>query len=163
LWDWGFEAPVKQDLMGAVMNRAKQVDSGDKSLEEAVGDFAGNAGVDGEPVEPEKPRDKTDCVILGYQLDRDGRLETLILGAAHGSKLIVAGRVRPEMEEETRSQLLMSLAAIKRNEPFVVMEADATWVEPKIACRVTYGEKLKGGALRDVQWDSLLGTMRSSK
>jgi hypothetical protein len=166
LWDWGFQAPVKQDLMGAVMDRAKQLDSADGDLEDAIGDFAGKAGVDGEglPIaEPEKPRDKTDCVILGYQLDRDGRLETLILGAANGSKLVLAGRVRPEMEEEARSQLLMSLAAIKRNEPFITIEADATWVEPKIACRVTYGEKLKGGALRDVQWDSLLGTMRTSK
>ena len=27
LWDWGFKQPPKQDLMGAVMDRAKQLDS----------------------------------------------------------------------------------------------------------------------------------------
>ena len=27
LWDWGFKEPPKQNLMGAVMDRAKQLDS----------------------------------------------------------------------------------------------------------------------------------------
>ena len=30
-------------------------------------------------------------------------------------------------------------------------------------CRVTYGERLKGGKLRDVKWDKLMGSIRSGK
>jgi hypothetical protein len=165
LWDWGIDAPVKQDLMGAVMDRAKKLDSRDQSLEEAIGDFAGKAGVEegGEAfnITPEAPREKTDCVILGYQLDREGRLDTLVLGTAHGGKLVHAGRVKPEMSEEARSSLLTELMAIKTLQPFITVEANATWVKPKIACRVSYAEKIKSGQLRDIKWDSLLGSMRS--
>jgi hypothetical protein len=39
------------------------------------------------------------------------------------------------------------------------MEADATWVEPKVTCRVSFGERLKGGKLRDIKWVSLLRGM----
>jgi hypothetical protein len=164
LWDWGFKEPVKQNLMGAVMDRAKQLDSGEKDLEEAIGDFAGQAGVeenaDLPKAAPEKPREKSDCVILGYQLDREGRLSSLILGAANGNTLILAGRVTPELPENERAELLAALEAIKRRDPFIRIEAEATWVEPRIACRVTYGERLKGGRLRDVKWEGLLGAMR---
>jgi hypothetical protein len=40
---------------------------------------------------------------------------------------------------------------------FIPIEGNATWVEPKYACRVTFTERLKGGRLRDIQWDTLLG------
>ena len=94
LWDWGFKPPAKQDLMAAVMDRAKQVENNKAdSLEEAVGDFAGKAGLDEEKTPP-KPRKNTDCVIIGYQFDKDGRLSALVLGTAHLGKLVYAGNVR---------------------------------------------------------------------
>ena len=40
------------------------------NLEDAIGDFAGKAGRRGRtklPKTPPKPREKADCVILGYQ------------------------------------------------------------------------------------------------
>jgi hypothetical protein len=163
LWDWGFEEPVKQDLMGAVMDRAKQLDSRDQALEEAIGDFAGKAGVEGDvvPKTPAKPRDKADCVILGYDTDREGRLNSLVLGAVNRGKLVHAGRVTPEMSDEERSSLLTELKASKTLQPFIAIEAEATWVKPKVTCRVTYGERLKSGQLRDVQWERLMGSMKS--
>jgi hypothetical protein len=159
-WDWGFKQPPKQNLMGAVMDRAKQLDGADQSLEEAMGDFAGRAGVDGEEVKPQKLRRKVDCVIIGYQTDRDGRLDMLVLATVNGKKLMPVGTVRPVMSERERSDLLEVLRAIHRTDPFIAAEADATWVEPKVACRITYGERLKGGMLRDLEWDTLLGAMR---
>ncbi len=166
LWDWGFEQPVKQDLMGAVMDRAKELDSRNDDLEEAIGDFAGSedaaAGGELPNASPPKPRTKADCVILGYSVDRDGRLSSLVLGAVHRGKLMYAGRVTPEMSEEERSSLLMELTAIKILQPFISIEAEATWVKPKFACRVTYGQRLKGGQLREVKWDQLLGSMKTN-
>ncbi|MCI0332029.1 MAG: hypothetical protein L0228_02235 [Planctomycetes bacterium] len=167
LWDWGFEQPVKQDLMGAVMDRAKELDSrNDDDLEEAIGDFAGSqdaaAGGELPKATPPKPRTKSDCVILGYQVDRDGRLSTLLLGSARRGKLTYAGRVTPEMSDDELSSLLMELTAIKSLQPFISIEAEATWVKPKFTCRITYGERLKGGQLRDVKWDRLLGSMKTN-
>jgi hypothetical protein len=164
LWDWGFKQPVKQDLMGAVMDRAKELDSqSDVGLEDAVGDFAGKAGTeDDKPKTPEKPREKCDCVILGYSVDRDGRLDSLILGAVHRKALIYAGRVSPEMSEAERSALLAELISTKTLKPFIAVEAEGTWVKPKFTCRVTYGEKLKSGQLRDVKWDTLLGAVNTN-
>jgi hypothetical protein len=166
LWDWGFEEPVKQNLMGAVMDRVKELDSrnGADNLEDAVGDFAGTAdvdGLDGEKQISEKPRSRADCVILGYLVDREGRLDTLFLGAAHRDKLIYAGRVKPTMPEDELQSLLESLEAIKSLRAFIPMEFQATWVEPKYACRVSFGERVKGGPLRDIQWDRLLGGIRT--
>jgi hypothetical protein len=163
LWDWGFQQPVKQDLMGAVMDRAKKLNSGDDGeLEDAIGDFAGSADAEaGDAYKtPEKPREKSDCIILGYQVDREGRLDTLILGAVHRKKLIYVGRVSPEMAEEARSALLAELMAIKTLKPFITIEADGTWVKPKFTCRVSYGEKMRNGQLRDVKWDALLGSVQ---
>ncbi len=165
LWDWGFEAPPKQNLMGAVMDRVKELDSrnGADDLEEAVGDFAGSQnvepGADLPKPTPEKPRGKVDCVILGYKVDRDGRLATLLLGTAHRGELMYAGSVTPNLPDDELAKLLQRLAAIKRPQAFIAIQADATWVQPNLTCRVSFGERQKGGRLRDLQWDKLLGSV----
>ena len=100
-------------------------------------------------------------MILGYDTDREGRLNSLVLGAAHRGELIYAGRVTPEMSDEESSSLLTELTASKTLQPFISIEAEATWVKPKFTCRVTYGERLKSGQLRDVQWERLMGSMKS--
>src|SRR6185503_2365898 len=79
LWDWGFKEPPKQDLMGAVMDRVKKLDDGNGSddLEKSIGDFAGKNGdelADKPKADPPKPQQNADCVIIGYVLDRDGRV-----------------------------------------------------------------------------------------
>jgi hypothetical protein len=164
LWNWGFQQPVKQELMSAVMDRAKELDSrNDGELDEAIGDFAGKASTDaeGKPKTPPKPRKKADCVILGYQVDRAGRLDSLVLGTAHRGELVHAGHVSPELSDDERNSLLAELTASKTLKPFIVMEAEGTWVKPKFTCRVSYGEQLKSGQLRDVRWDSLMGSVKT--
>jgi hypothetical protein len=167
LWDWGFKEPPKQNLMGAVMDRAKQLEGEEKSLEEAIGDFAGKAGVDedtNKANEPPDTRQKTDCVILGYEIDRDGRLATLYLGAAHRKKLAFAGRVTPKLTEAEAQKLIADLKQIVIKQPFITIQADqATWVKPKLACRVKFGKQTSEGLLRDMEWDSLLTSMRTGK
>ena len=171
LWDWGFEQPPKQDLMGAVMDRAKKLGARDGAgnLEDAVGDFAGTQNVDDEeggaqPSTPAKPRDKTDCVILGYQVDQDGRLAALVLGIANRGQLAHAGQVVPEMPEDERSNLLQVLKGIRSKQPFITLQVDdAIWVQPKYTCRVTFEEKQKTGRLTDIKWHKLLGSMEVGK
>ena len=158
-WDWGFEAPVKQELKGAVIDRMMQLDKGRgaDNLEDAIGDFAGSEG-ELNP-EPPKPREKADCVILGYQLDRDGRLKVLVLGTTHLGRLVYAGNVTPRMSDSERTALMKQLAAIKSGGPLISIQSDSTvWVKPKYACRVSYSSKERG-RLYDVQWDRMLGSM----
>ncbi|MEX2307598.1 MAG: hypothetical protein WD738_08405 [Pirellulales bacterium] len=165
LWDWGFEEPVKQNLMGAVMDRVKELDShnGDDNLEDAIGDFAGSENVeeltDLPKAPPAKPRSKADCVILGYEVDRDGRLASLLLGTTHRDKLIYAGRVTPNLPDEELQTLLQALEATKSMKAFIPMDAEATWVHPKYTCRITFGKRQKGGRLQDLQWERLIGTI----
>lgn len=161
-WDWGFEAPVKQELMAAVMDRAKQVAANEAdSLEEAIGDFAGTA--DGLTGTPEKPRERADCVILGYQLDKDNRLSALVLGTTHLGRLVHAGTVDLKMSSGERSELLRMLSSIRTSKPLLPIESDRTfWVTPKYTCRVTYTQKDRG-KLSEIEFDKLLGTIQMGK
>lgn len=168
-WDWGFKEPVKQNLMGAVMDRAKQLDNqnGSDNLEDAIGDFAGKGGLEPDELakpKPEEPKLKTDCVVLGYQLDRDGRLTALLLGTAHRSKLVFAGRVEPKLSDEELTELVATLKPLAVKQPFIPIPAEnVVWVKPKFACRVTYSEQLKSGSLRDIGWDTMMGNMKGVK
>jgi hypothetical protein len=160
LWDWGFEPPAKQELMGAVMNRVRKLESrnGADNLEDAVGDFAGTAdGLTDEKAIPETPRQKADCVILGYKLDKEGKFDSLELGTNFLGRLVYAGRVKPEMSAEEVAKLMDSLSKIRAHQPLIPIQAESvTWVKPKIACRVSFTHREKG-RLQGIKWQRLLG------
>jgi len=163
LWDWGFTPPAKQELMGAVMDRVKQIDNqGADNLEDAIGDFAGKGELEDDQKVPEKPRKTADCVILGYTLDNAGRLNTLVLGTAHLGKLVYAGNVTPKMDnpQELRN-LQKKLTALQSQQRTLPIQTEANWVRPSLTCRVTYGERQTTGRLNDVQWQAFLGSMRT--
>jgi hypothetical protein len=148
--------------MGAVMDRVKQVESQEaESLEDAIGDFAGTADALTDANTPDKPKQRADCVILGYQLDKDGRLSTLVLGTTHLGRLVHAGSVTPQMSESEKAELVRMLAAIQTYKPLVAIESDRTyWVRPKYACRVRYAHKEKG-QLIEMEWDKMLGAIQA--
>ncbi len=165
LWDWGGKQPPKQDLMAAVMRQMQNMDDGKQAddLEKSVTDFAGDKG-DGQKdkpkADPPKPQQNADCVILGYVLDRDGRLSTLLLGTAAGGQLVYAGNVAPKLSDDELKALAESLATIQAKKPIIKIEAEATWVQPRYTCRVGFTQRTKGGGLRDIEWDKMLGTIR---
>jgi hypothetical protein len=168
LWDWGIKEAPKQDLMGAVMNRVKQLDSGeqDGDLEKSVSDFAGKGDLDDKnkpKPEPPKPINRTDCVILGYWLDANGQLTSLLLGTANRGELVYAGSVRPKLAESELKALTEMLKAIAINKPFIKIETEATWVQAKYTCRVIYGKRTKTGRLQDIEWEKLLGRIENAK
>jgi ATP-dependent DNA ligase len=153
--------------MGAVTDRMKQVDdgSGADNLEDAIGDFAGNGELDGKDASPPpapQPREKADCVILGYRVDKEGRLSTLVLGTAHLGRLVYAGHVTPRFDDDAdASELLAMLSAVRSHNRYVAVEAVATWVKPKYACRVTFAQRRTNGILTEIKWDAFLGTLRT--
>ena len=161
LWDWGFTPPAKQELMGAVMDRVKQLkEEGADNLEDAIDDFAGKGGLENKA--PEKPRKSADCVILGYTLDNTGRMNTLVLGTAHLGRLVYAGNVTPKFSDESeRRELLGRLQALRTQQRTLPIQTEAIWVRPNVTCRVTYGDRQTTGRLNDLQWETYLGTMRA--
>lgn len=168
LWDWGFKQPPKQNLMGAVMDRVKELDSknGADNLEDAVKDFAGTQNTDAKDgkKDEDKPKQNSDCIILGYQVDRDGKLSSLVLGTAYHNQLVLAGTVTPKLSDDEAQELLESLEAIKSDSPFITVNTiSAFWVQPKYTCRVQSTEQRKDGRLKDPEWDQLLGTMEMHK
>jgi hypothetical protein len=163
LWDWGFTPPPKQELMGAIMDRVKKLETEEeKSLEEAIGDFAGKAGVDDAEKTPPKPNKTADCVILGYTIDLDGRLNTLVLGTAHLGQLVYAGNVTPKFDSRAESnELLKKLAAARTTRRIIPIQTEAIWVKPTLSCRVFFGERKPDGRLMDIQWNEFIGSMRT--
>jgi hypothetical protein len=152
--------------MSAVMKQAaKAKGDGAKDLEGAIGNFAGDAGANGdgeksspEPKPAEKPRQRTDCVILGYHADKDGNVLSIVLGTAHDGKLVYAGALTPKLEGDELAAFTNALAAARTNQPFLDVQSDAVWVRPTFSCRVSYGQQDETGRLSDAQWVKLLGT-----
>jgi hypothetical protein len=162
LWDWGIKQPPKHDLMGAVMDQVKRLDNGNGTddLEKSINDFAGNKGDEKDKkIDPPKPQESTDCVILGYVLDRDGKIATLVLGTSNSGKLVYAGNVAPKLSDDETKGLAASLKSIESERPIIQIELAATWVKPKYTCRVSFGQRTKSGRLRDIQWNKLLGSI----
>jgi hypothetical protein len=166
LWDWGFEKPVKQNLMGAIMEQAQKVDGEEKSLEDAVQDFAGQAGADDGGKEPPKPKTKPeskerkfdDCLIIGYRANSEGLVYLLLLAGENFGKLQYVGQVTPQLSVKELRELTDQLSAHITFDPFVKLQMDGiTWVEPKFTCRVSYARRGKKGGLYDIKLESFLG------
>lgn len=169
LIDWGIKEPPKQNLMAAVMDQAKKAKGDDKSMEEAVEDFAGKGNVDDLQPKDDKPeptpRLRTDCVIIGYRAyEEDGRLHTLILAGEFKGKLRYAGNVRPELSDEELVELAQALSAIRMKRSFVPLTGiEANWVKPIVTCRVTFDKQMKDGRLSNMEWRKLLGSIKRRK
>jgi hypothetical protein len=159
LWDWGFEKPVKQNLMGAVMSQVQQGEGEKKPLEEAVQDLAGKAELaEGNKESPEpKARQHEDCLIIGYRSNAEGLVYTLLLAAENAGSLHYAGQVTPQLSVKQLRDLTDQLTTSEADAPFIKLVMDGvTWVKPKFTCRVNYERKGKKGGLMDVKFESLL-------
>ena len=168
LLDWGIEERPQESLMGAVLDKAKELEDDDMTMEEAIEELAGQAGVDDleeDKPEPPKPkrRDRIDCVILGYRVYEDGTVHTLILGAEHYGKLRYAGRVMPELTDKENDELLKLLEESRTTQPLLKIQLSAIWVRPKYTCRVTYTERGRDGRLEEVKWVKMLGEIKFKK
>lgn len=170
LLDWGFNKPVKKDLMGAIMDETKKVEGEEKSLEEAVQDFAGKADADNMDKKPKakpstepKERKQDDCVIIGYRENAEGLPYVILLAGENYGKLQYVGQFTPQLSIKELRDLSDKLADIKAFEPFVKVQMEGvTWVKPKIACRVSYARKGKKGGLFDIKLESILGEISAA-
>ena len=163
LLDWGIKARAKPNLVGAIAKQAAQGGSGETDLEGAVADFAGNAdgvqqgaAVAASPKPVEKPRESLDCLIIGYQADKNGRIRALLLAADVSGRLKYIGKVTPEIESREEEQLVEKFQSTGSSRPFVKTAESGAWVRPKFTCRVTYADWPQGRRPTDLRWESLL-------
>jgi hypothetical protein len=123
LWDWGVKQPPKQDLMGAVMDQVQKVEgNGEGDLEQSINDFAGKNGEESSDqlkADPPKPKQTADCVIVGFQLHRDGSLASLVLGTENNGQLIYAGNVSPQLDNEKMKSLAETIQTIATDRPIL--------------------------------------------
>jgi hypothetical protein len=167
LWDWGFKQPPKQNLLGAVASQLQKVEGdGADNLEDAVADFASKQNLE-ENDKPTTPpalaiaRKNVDCVILGYRDDGQGKLMSLILGAAHKGKLVYATTVTPKLDDNESRELLESLAQIRSDRPYLATQMSANWVKPMYACRVSCEKQdPQTGRLIGAIWQEQIGKVQ---
>ena len=159
LLDWNIKEKAKFNLIGAIAEQANQIEEEEKSMEEALGEFADKAGADDLDKNAKPKREKQDCIIIGYMANRDGEIQTLLLAAEYYAKLKYAGNVRlTDLPEADIHELTRNLVKIKTHRPFVkVSVSGATWVKPKYLCRVSYRRRGKQGGLFGAKIEDLLG------
>ncbi len=158
LLDWGIEAPPEQNLLAAVVQQAKNAESKDQDLEEAMNDFTGDAGIDDEPIVPKETRNvRAECVVVGFRVEKKNpkNISSLVLAAESGGKLVVVGAVRFDVPPETEKDLTRKLFASERARPFVNTTKIARWVTPKFVCKVSCVKRLKNGRLIDPVLDRI--------
>lgn len=166
LLDWGFKAPPKQSLVGAIADAAAQApDNGSDSLEGAVNDFAGEAGVDGlngvggAPAE-EKPREKLECLIIGFQANKSGTIQELLLASDVAGRLTYVGKVRPSFDADEEPKVLEKFEKHVSSRSLVKTSESGTWLRPKFTCRVTYTEWPQGMRPKNLEWDEMLDEVK---
>lgn len=162
LWDWGFKAPPKQNLMGAMMSQAQKVKGRDENLEEAVNGFAGNASTDANSQNNPNatPRLTADCVVIGYTPRQEGKAAQLWLASEFGGKLVFVGRVTPQLGSEEMDEFLAKLESSHAPRAFVPAPGEPQWVKPSFTCRVTYIKRDSTGKMVDIVWESLLDEVK---
>jgi len=157
LWDWGPKKKAKVNLLGAVMDQAKKLDGESKELDEAAEDFTGKADLEAE-AEKEKPRMKTECVIVGYTTKKSNprQIQSLVVASDVGGKLKIVGFVSAGMPPHIRAELSQRLRKIGRRRPFVQSELLAHWVEPIVTCDVSCTRRATSGHLVEPLFERLL-------
>lgn len=164
LLDWGFKARAKKTFVAMIAEKAASVPGeGKDNLEDAIGDFAGKAGdVDAPPPKPvaPKPRQRLECLVMGYQTDSNGKLVALLLAADQRGKLKYVGRVKPNLPKREATQLVARFRENGSTRPLVRTPESGTWLRPKFMCRATYTEWPDNKRPKDLEWGELMDEVK---
>ncbi|MEM9185408.1 MAG: hypothetical protein AAGB00_02805 [Planctomycetota bacterium] len=167
VWDWGITPPAKKDLIKAIASSAPGAP--EMTMEDAMAKFADDAAVQGAGGGKPKPtpagpkviaRKKTDALILGYELDRNGMIDTFLVASEFNGHLFYAGRVSPRFSPDENLQTLARLRAAKAGSPVVSAPDGAQWVKPRFPCRVSYSRRVESGRMQGLVWEELLGEVK---
>lgn len=144
--DWGFEKSANVNLVQEIVKKARaEGEDGAKSLEDAMNDFVGE-GVPGEETEEEIAKwPHADCLIIGYQPDKEaGGFSAILVATVIDNQLRYAGLVRvKDIPQHDREQLYARMRSLVQKKPFVKSDLEAIWIKPELMCRVAYKDFTK--------------------
>ncbi|MGE3317506.1 MAG: hypothetical protein AB7O26_20525 [Planctomycetaceae bacterium] len=144
--DWGFEKSANVNLVQEIVKKARtEGEKGAESLEGAMNDFVGE-GTPGEETEEEIAKwPHADCLIIGYQPDKEaGGFSSLLVASVVDNKLRYVGLVRgKDVPAESREQLYARMRSLVQKKPFVPTDLEAIWIKPELMCRVAYKDWTK--------------------
>jgi hypothetical protein len=152
-----------KNLIQAISDAAKGKGK-DKSLEDALNDFAGTQDLTKKKDEDKDKnqakvdrRPTIDCVVIGYVLEDEETLSGLVVATLNNDKLKYAGVVRRGFTPQTNRELLKRLVSLQRPEPFLPgLTLTAIWVKPEVLCEVHQSGYDEQGYLRDPNFKGLL-------
>jgi hypothetical protein len=135
----------------------------DKSMEEALDDFANKAGVapgeegkDKEQLLAEKRQNSINCVIIGFMPHRENDFHALVLAAEPEGKLRWVGMVSSGIPPDVRYKLNRQLRQSLRSTPAVRCNLEAFWVEPEIKCTVKFEDWSTNKRMKNPAFEKLL-------
>jgi hypothetical protein len=151
--------------VAALAAAAADNDGGEKSLEDAVGDFAGKQDLTDKDKEKKKKeeaskvdrRPTTQCVIIGYLTDPENKLSGLVLATTDGKRLRYAGVVKRGLGDEARQELQERLGKLVLPGPFLPgLKLEAVWVKPAVFCDVHHSGYDGRGLLQEPNFKEIL-------
>jgi hypothetical protein len=135
---------AKAELLSAVDMLARGARPEEyKSLEEAVRDMASKQGLAGKLLGEKKAqpvtKEITQCVIIGYTLDDDNELTSLVVAALLKDRIRYAGTVRKGFDPKKSAELLAALKPLAQPKSYIPgLAMTATWVKPSVLCEIAH-------------------------
>ncbi len=155
--------PKRKSVMAQVMSQTKPKARNPKqSMEEAINDFAGEAGAKDATAEmragleetipeeelqgPEQVVHTARCIVVGYFTSdaNSNEVSSIVVATASRfnnsrSKFEILGSVSVSGTPEA-ALLMNKLRGTERAQPFVESHIPAVWVEPKVRCEIDFNE-----------------------
>lgn len=88
------------------------------------------------------------CAILGYVVDDEGDLRSLIIATNEEDGLRYVGKVGSGLTQETRAKVRRLMDENRVDEPLVPCDLEGRWVAPGLYCKVRYVDRTSTGMLR---------------
>lgn len=146
--DWGFKKRAKSNLVQSIKDAVvAAAEEEQKAVEKAIDEMAGEGeeetkeGEDAKKNEDghEVDRLQSDCVIVGFNLDKEeGRVKEVLLATLMDGQLKYVGIVSKDIPPEIEKQLRKQLPGLTREKAVVKCNHTATWVSPKLICKVSF-------------------------
>lgn len=163
-WDWGIEERADRNTSNAIASQLGSGSGEEMSMEEAMDEFAGDAGVggliEGEKEEVKAPVFKdVDCMIVGYLPLDEAKTDvsSFVVAAVFHGKLQYVATVPVELPRSQVRDVMRRLKQRETERPSVRNNETAVWIRPGMVCRVKYlAQDKKTGRLREAEFDGML-------
>ena len=103
-----------------------------------------------------KTRTSAFCVVIGYLLDDDKGLKSILVATDQDGALTYVGRVGGGWNEAKRADVFERVRTIGRKKSVVPCGERAHWIEPVLYCRVSFLDRSKNGMLRSPLFQDLV-------